>query len=113
MVVLSAPPYCGCSVTVVVLMYLRSTPWPATASVTAAARLLVWLDAPIASGAVAAIDRLMTSVSGVPSTLPSPTTVTCGGAVGPGTADGAGVASQATTATAVTAAPASRSKRVS
>ena len=92
-------PYCGCRFTCVVLMSLRSMPCPATASMTAAMRSLVWFIAAVASGASDSIAALTVTVSGVPSTLPSPTTVTWRGAGPSGPATGpAGAESQAETA---------------
>src|ERR1700722_5037489 len=68
--------YCGCRLTSVVLMSLRSTPALASASMTACWRLLVWSIAPVTSRAVNSMPTSAVSVSGTPCTWPEPTTVT-------------------------------------
>src|ERR1700761_7878875 len=74
-----APPalsYCGCRLTSVVLMSLRSRPPLDRASVTACWRVLVWSIAAVTSRAVNSMPTSAVSVSGTPCTWPEPTTVT-------------------------------------
>src|SRR5574337_156294 len=95
--VLSGAPYCGCRLTVVVLMPLRSTPASTSASMTAFWRSLVWFIAVLTSVATDSIPASVVNVSGTPRTSPEPMTVTWRGypPTGPGLASQAEIVTQA------------------
>jgi hypothetical protein len=72
----SLPPYCGCTLTSVVLMSGRLTPASVSAVMTACWRSLVRFIAVVTSGATNSMLASTVSVSGTPWTFPSPVTVT-------------------------------------